>query len=199
VGGGLWCVAKNPTASTLRQVRNTLRDTLVRAAAVAFIAIVAVTGGAVPANAARAADSDLLAKARRVLVDVAPRSWYDAVPRARIVKIIDGHSSYAHYSGGISVGRIHATSSDAKLRYVIAHELGHHIAYDYGDQSVLAAAPAGFPQGTRRVETWADCVGWALSGRQLSGTNVGVRCSAKGLRWTKQWLAKGPSAHPVTW
>jgi hypothetical protein len=159
------------------------------------IAAVTVTVGvASPASAATASTS----RANSALQSVVPAAWRNAIPSARATKLISGNSSTSAYRAGIWVSRLHAAESKPQLRNTMAHEFGHHIAFFYGSQVVYGAAPKGFPQGVTSVETWADCVGMALSGVDTHGTNVKKHCSKAGLRWTKAWLKKGPAAHPRT-
>ena len=47
----------------------------------------------------------------------------------------------------------------------MAHEFGHHVAFGYGTQAELGAAPAGWPvSGNPPVERWADCVSQGFTG-----------------------------------
>jgi hypothetical protein len=147
-----------------------------------------------PASAATASTS----RANSALKSVVPAAWRNAIPGARATRLISGRSSTSAYRQGIWVGRFHAGQRTPLLRHTMAHEFGHHIAFYYGSQVVYGAAPRGFPQGVRSVETWADCVATAFSGLNKHGTNVKKHCSRAGLRWTKAWLKKGPAAHPRT-
>jgi hypothetical protein len=155
---------------------------------------VATVSVASPASAATASTS----RANSALRSVVPAAWRNAIPEARATRLISGTSSTSAYGKGIWVARFHAAESTSLLRHTMAHEFGHHIAFYYGSQVVYGAAPKGFPQGVRSVETWADCVAVALSGVGKHGTNVKKHCSRTGLRWTKAWLKKGPAAHPRT-
>lgn len=155
---------------------------------------VTTVGVASPASAAKASTS----RANSALQSVVPSAWRNAIPNARATRLISGKSSTSAYRKGIRVARFHAAQPKRVLRHTMAHEFGHHIAFYYGSQVVYGAAPKGFPQGVKSVETWADCVAAALSGIDKHGTNVKKHCSKAGLRWTKAWLKKGPAAHPRT-
>ena len=155
---------------------------------------VTTVGVASPASAATASTS----RANSALKSVVPSAWRNAIPDARATRLISGRSSTSAYRQGIWVGRYHAAQSTPKLRHTMAHEFGHHIAFYYGSQVTYGAAPKGFPQGTRSIETWADCVATALTGISKHGSNLNKPCSKAGLRWTKTWLKKGPAAHPRT-
>jgi hypothetical protein len=160
-----------------------------------FVALTVTTVGvASPAAAATASTS----RANSALKSVVPSAWRNAIPNARATKLISGKSSTSAYGKGIWVSRFHAGQSKTVLRHNMAHEFGHHIAFYYGSQVVYGAAPKGFPQGVKSIETWADCVATAFSGLKKHGTNVSKPCSKAGLRWTKAWLKKGPAAHPRT-
>jgi len=156
--------------------------------------IVTTASVASPASAATASTS----RANSALHSVVPSAWRNAIPSARATRLISGKSSTSAYRKGIWVSRYHAAKPMPLLRNTMAHEFGHHIAFFYGSQVIYGAAPTGFPQGVTSIETWADCVGSALSGVSKHGTNVKKHCSRTGLRWTKAWLKKGPAAHPRT-
>jgi hypothetical protein len=147
-----------------------------------------------PASAATAST----ARANSALKSAVPSAWRKAIPNARATRLISGKSSTSAYRQGIWVSRYHASKRTPLLRSTMAHEFGHHIAFYYGSQVVYGAAPKGFPQGVRSIETWADCVALAFTGVDKHGTNVRKHCSRAGLRWTKAWLKKGPAAHPRT-
>ena len=162
------------------------------------LVIVALTVTTVGVASPAAAATASTARANSALQSVVPAAWRKAIPSARATRLISGNSSTSAYRMGIWVSRFHAGKSTPMLRSTMAHEFGHHIAFYYGSQVVYGAAPKGFPQGVTSIETWADCVGVALSGVDNHGSNVKKHCSKAGLRWTKAWLKKGPAAHPRT-
>jgi hypothetical protein len=121
--------------------------------------------------------------------------WRTAIP-VRLV-VISGQTSWASPGGEIRVAVSHADASMPKLRAVLAHEFGHLIAFRYGAQTYNGAAPEGWPAyGARPEEAWADCVSQAATG--VLEPLGRPPCGGASLSWTRQWLAAGPSAHPVT-
>ena len=68
---------------------------------------------------------------------------------------------------------MHATGDWARLGAVMGHEFGHHVAFRYGTQAELGAAPEGWPpSGATPVETWADCVSNTFTGYGLQRTRA---------------------------
>ena len=110
------------------------------------------------------------------------------------MSIIEGPTSLSWTDGRLEVGTVHATGDWARLGAVMGHEFGHHVAFRYGTQAELGAAPEGWPpSGEMPVETWADCVSGSFTGY---GLNVPVRRVVADL--DHDWLAPGPAAHPRT-
>jgi hypothetical protein len=124
-----------------------------------------------------------------------PTVWRNAIPVT--LRIIPGSTSWGHSSGLIEIGETIVPRWDL-LRTTLAHEFGHLIAYGYGSQAYLGAAPAGWPEySDMPVEGWADCVAWAFTG--IADPSHGLPpCPSSSLSWTQSWLAQGPGAHPRT-
>jgi hypothetical protein len=136
------------------------------------------------------------ARVEEAFVTSIPAGWRAAIP-VRLV-VIPGQTSWAVPGGEIRVAATHADASMPKLRAVLAHEFGHLIAFRYGAQTYNGAAPKGWPAyGARPEEAWADCVSQAATG-VLDPSYGQPPCGGASLSWTRQWLAAGPSAHPVT-
>jgi len=133
--------------------------------------------------------SDLVARSQAALDGVVPSVWRQALPVQ--LSIIEGPTSLSWTDGRLEVGTVHATGDWTRLEAVMAHEFGHHVAFGYGSQAELGAAPEGWPpSGASPVETWADCVS--------SSYIPYYPCGGSSLTWTSDWLAAGPAAHPRT-
>jgi hypothetical protein len=142
-----------------------------------------------PAAEPTAADDDPIARAEAALAAVVPARWRSAVP-VRFV-IIAGSISRSHDDGLIEVATGHLDGPLPRLQFVLAHELGHQLAYRFGTGAYLGAGPAGFPAaGAHPEEYWADCVATAFTGTALEGHD----CAPDALAFTTAWLGAGPPA-----
>jgi hypothetical protein len=145
----------------------------------------------------RPTTANLVRRSSLAYSSAVPVRWRSAVPIKRLT-IIGGYSSLSYSSGLTKVAAYHANGDYTRLRSVMAHEWGHQLSWKYGTRAYNGAPPAGFPQRTRATqETWADCVSWALIGRQYPYGNV-PKCSRAAMVWTKRWLAAGPNGHRRT-
>ena len=135
-------------------------------------------------------------RARAAYAASVPAAWRDAVSPRFI--LIDGWTSWAFHDRTIQVSFGHATGPFEHLRAVIAHEVGHLIAFQWGSQEFNGAAPQGWPgASSNRAETWADCVSRAFT--DIDDPSTGLpSCAGDALAWTKDWLAAGPAAHAPT-
>lgn len=124
-----------------------------------------------------------------------PPLWRDAVPVE--LRVVDGPGTFAYRSGRIEVGSELVAGPWQLLVDRVAHEFGHLIAFEFGSQSHLGAAPQGWPAfGGRPEESWGDCVSAVFTG---SGPLPGLpACEGAALDWTRTWLADGPASHPRT-
>lgn len=139
---------------------------------------------------------DLQGRGQAALVSAVPAPWLAAVPVQ--FGVISGTSSLSYADGRLDLGTYHLSGPWDRLQAVSAHEFGHHIAFRYGTQSELGAAPAGWPiSGSTPVERWADCVARSFSGYEL-GSHSQSPCDGESLDWATVWLAVGPDAHPRT-
>ena len=85
-----------------------------------------------------------------------------------------------------------------RLVAIISHEFGHHIAFRYGTQSQLGAAPAGWPSsGATPVERWADCVARSFTAYPLGSHGMSA-CEDPSLGWSNGFVQAGPAAAPRT-
>lgn len=140
--------------------------------------------------------ADHLARGDAALASAVPAAWREAIPVT--FTEIAGTTSLSYDDGTIELGTYHLTGTWEHLQDVTAHEFGHQIAYDYGTQAELGAAPEGWPiSGSTPVERWADCVARSFSGI-ASGSHGMTPCDGESYTWTYDWLAPGPSAHPRT-
>ncbi len=155
----------------------------------------APTPPAPPAPVPAASRRDRVEDALRGAV---PPAWLAATsPR---IEIIPGATSFAHGDGLIEVGTTHADGSDAHLADVLAHEVGHLVAFGWGTQRFAGAAPEGWPApagSADPAEAWADCVQLVFTGR-VNPSHGLAPCPEDARRWTETWLAAGPDAHGRT-
>ena len=92
---------------------------------------------------------------------------------------------------------MHASGDWARLGAVMGHEFGHHVAFRYGTQAELGAAPEGWPvSGEPPVERWADCVSNTFTGYGYASHGQ-APCSGSSQTFANDWLAPGPGAHPA--
>lgn len=139
---------------------------------------------------------DPAARTRAALAAGVPRQWRDAVPLQ--VGIISGATSLSYADGRLQMGSAHVAGPWDRLVAIVAHEFGHHIAFRYGTQSTLGAAPTGWPtSGNPPVERWADCVSRSFTGYPLGSHGMSA-CEDPSLGWTRDFVGAGPSAHPRT-
>ena len=140
--------------------------------------------------------SDLQARAQAAFDGAVPTNWRQAVP-VRIA-IVEGSTTMSWTDGGLDVGSAHASGEWARLGAIMAHEFGHHVAFRYGTQVELGAAPEGWPpSGEIPVERWADCVSNTFTAYGL-GSHGQETCTGSSQTWTDDWLPPGPDAHPRT-
>lgn len=140
--------------------------------------------------------ADPLARGNAAMTSAVPTAWHDALPVT--LAQISGTTSLSYTDGRIEMGTYHLTGPWDHLQDVSAHEFGHQIAYNYGTQAELGAAPEGWPSsGSTPVERWADCVSRSFSGI-ASGSHGMSPCDGASYTWAFDWLAPGPSAHPRT-
>ena len=139
---------------------------------------------------------DLAAREQAALEAGVPAVWREAVP----VQLgqVEGTSSYSYPSGLLEMGTYHLNGDWNRLVAITSHEFGHHIAFRYGTQAELGAAPQGWPtSGDVPVEHWADCVSRSFTGTALGSHNQ-APCDGEPYTWTASWLGQGPAAHPRT-
>lgn len=128
-----------------------------------------------------------LARADAAMRQAVPAHWLNAVSPQ--LASIPGPTSWAHTHGTISVGTYHSDrASWGRLQSVMAHEVGHLIAFRYGTGDYLGAPPAGWP-GPRDPEVFAECVAVAWGVPHGSGP-----CPSDALNWTANFLVSGPPA-----
>jgi hypothetical protein len=125
-----------------------------------------------------------------------PAAWRSAITVR--LELIDGDVSWGYTDGTIQIAAAHLLSGDSELRVTLAHEFGHLIAYRYGTQAFMGAAPDGWPAySSQPAEAWADCVARAFTG--IATPSHGLpSCAGQSLAWTADWLAQGPGAHART-
>ena len=137
-----------------------------------------------------------MVRVEAAFADAVPAAWRSAVPVR--FELISGSTSWALSNGLMKISDHHATGDYTHLRVVLAHEFGHIVAFRWGTQAFLGAAPDGWPAfGPRPEEGWADCVAQAFTG--VNDPSPGLpSCSGAALTWTADWLASGPSARTFT-
>lgn len=137
-----------------------------------------------------------MARVEAAYAEAVPASWR-AAAGVRF-DLIGGSTSWSLTNGRMEISQFHANGDYAHLKAVLAHEFGHIVAFRWGTQAFLGAAPEGWPTfGPSPEESWSDCVSLALSG--LNDPSPGLpSCSGASLAWTADWLAAGPAAHTRT-
>jgi hypothetical protein len=137
-----------------------------------------------------------VARAQAILNADVPAAWLAAIaPR---VTAAPGTTSWGRTDGELQFGTSHLAGDWQHLRVVVTHEFGHLIAYRYGSQQFLGAAPTGFPPtASRPEELWADCIARALTGNIDPSHNL-APCDGAALNFAEAFLAAGPSAQPRT-
>lgn len=136
--------------------------------------------------------ADLLAIARQALDSVVPAGWFTSAELQWY--LLDGSSSLStNRPPLIEVGRDHF-ENPAKLRFILAHEWGHHVAFRYGDNSVLPGEPPiGFDAGGNEpAEMWAGCVAEVLVPDYWISTHGLPHCAPEAKQFTANFLAAGP-------
>lgn len=129
---------------------------------------------------------DPLARARAAFAAGVPSRWWDTVSS---FDTISGTSSFTYPNGRIEIGSYHTSGGWERLKAVVAHEVGHAIAFRYGTGEYPGAPPAGFPVGGARVEErWADCVAVVFTGIQLNAHGL-PPCPTEAVMFTADWLA----------
>ncbi len=140
--------------------------------------------------------ADLARRATAALNLALRDDWQAAVPVR--VSIIKGATSLSYPDGRLQVGSAHAGGDWTRLQAIMAHEFGHHIAFEYGTQANLGAAPAGWPSSGRNpVERWADCIARDFTGYPL-GSHRDAPCDGPSFTWTVDWTAPPPSTRQRT-
>jgi hypothetical protein len=137
-----------------------------------------------------------VARALAVLDADVPAAWRAAIaPR---VESRSGNTSWARTDGVLEFGNFHLAGDWQHLRTVVTHEFGHLIAYRYGSQAFLGAAPPGFGYaGPHPEEMWADCVARAVTGN-VDPSHGLEPCGGAPLEFARAFLAAGPAAHART-
>lgn len=102
-----------------------------------------------------------------------------------------GDASWAYPDGRILISEHHANGDWERLRAVVAHEVGHAIAFRYGSGAYHGAGPADFdaPAGLDGAERWSNCVAAALTGYTLRSSGPSA-CDDAGARWALEWLTR---------
>ena len=140
--------------------------------------------------------SDLVARSQAALDSSVTSPWLGAIPVG--LSIIGGATSLSGTDGTIEVGSYHASGEWARLQEIMAHEFGHHVAFRYGTQAELGAAPAGWPlSGSPPVERWADCVSTSFTGNPL-GSHGQTPCEGPSLDFTVGYMTTDPNTLPRT-
>lgn len=129
---------------------------------------------------------DLTTRVHAAFANAIPPRWQ---PLATELTVVGGHSSYAWFEGRVQIGGYHASGPWDYLRTVIAHELGHVIAFRFGDVAYDGEAPAGFPYTGTSPEVWANCVAVAFTGSEAGRLSDRAHCSAEQAAWTAEWLS----------
>jgi hypothetical protein len=137
-----------------------------------------------------------VARAQAALDGAVPAVWRSVLaPR---IEEIGGTTSWANTDGSLRFGSFHLGGPWQHLRTVMAHELGHLVAFRYGSQAFLGAAPAGFPYtGSHPEEMWADCVARTFTGN-IDPSHGLTPCDGDALGFARAFLAGGPEAHRRT-
>lgn len=185
--------APPPTAATTPAPSTTTTSTTTTATTVATAPPPAPLEA--PAETAPAL-ADPMDRVIATYAEAIPAEWRDAVaPR---LELIDGWTSLAYPNGTIEISIGHARGRLEHLRAVIAHEIGHLIAFAWGSQQFNGAAPEGWPGvSSNLAETWADCVSRAFT--DLDDPSTGLpSCEDDMLTWTAAWLSAGPGSHART-
>lgn len=139
---------------------------------------------------------DLVARGQAALNAGVPQAWRDAVPIE--LGTIGGATSLSYPDGRLEMGTSHLSGPWDRLVAIVSHEFGHHIAFRYGTQAELGAAPAGWPSsGSPPVERWADCVARSFTAYPLGSHGMSA-CEDPSLGWTRGFLQAGPAAAPRT-
>ena len=140
--------------------------------------------------------ADPLGRAEVALSSAVTGPWLEALPVS--LSLISGGSSLSSTDGSIQVASYHASGPWNRLQAIMAHEFGHHVAFGYGDQSELGAAPAGWPpSGSPPVERWADCVAHVFTGNELASHGQ-TPCEGDSLGFTEEYLREDPAELPRT-
>lgn len=129
-------------------------------------------------------------RAMEALTSTVPAGWQRAISHR--LEIIEGDTSWARSDGLLRIARAHATGDWDVLRFVVAHEFGHLVAFVHGTGQYAGAPPEGFPyHGPRPEEMWADCVATVWTGLGW-GSHGLPGCPGDALSWTRSWLSGGP-------
>lgn len=143
------------------------------------------------AAAAAAANADPglvgIERAKAAFASGITAQWRAALPVQ--IHWISGSTSYMDTYGNAYISEYHLSRSWERLRWVVAHEWGHHVALERGSGRAFGAAPTGFP-GSDDPELWANCVADVFIGRMT--TPRSPVCTSQQLSWTSDWFAHGP-------
>ena len=121
-----------------------------------------------------------------------PSGWFDSADLQW--ELLGGSSSMAtNNPPTIGVGSLHF-ENPAKLRFILAHEWGHHVAFFYGDPDLSPGhPPIGFDAGGNDpIEMWAGCVAEVLVPDYWISTHGLPQCPSSAKSFTAEFLAAGP-------
>lgn len=175
-----WAPSTDPTTTSVATTTTAPPPTTAPPSTTTTTAAPPTTAPPPPAPDPDPGTGDLAARVHAALADAIPPRWAAEVSA---VEVIAGATSWGWDHGLIQISRFHASGPWWRLRAVVAHEVGHVIAFRYGSQDYHGAPPAGAPLGPGSEETWAECVAGAFTGHQ-----VHPECGPDAVAWTAEWL-----------